>query len=193
MYSTRQTLIERLRTKSDEDSWQTFTDTYQRYIYVVIRRMNIGHSEAEDLVQEVLIKIWNKLASFNYDPGKAKFRTWLSAVIKNHVFNYVESRKSYSNKIEKAGQQPQKAYTEDEIDAVMQKEWEIYITNLALEKIKGQFTGNAIKVFEMSLAGVSVSKIAEKLEIKENTAYRLKNRVKSKIIEEIEQLRFELE
>ena len=45
----------------------------------------------------------------------------------------------------------------------------------------------------MSLAGVSVSKIAEKLEIKENTAYRLKNRVKSKIIEEIEQLRFELE
>ena len=125
MYSTRQTLIERLRTQSDEESWQTFTETYQRYIYVVIRRMNIGHSEAEDLVQDVLIKLWNKLESFNYDPGKAKFRTWLSTVIKHHVFNYVESRKSYSNKIEKTGQEPQKTYTEDEIDSVIQKEWEI--------------------------------------------------------------------
>lgn len=193
MYSTRQTLIERLRTKSDEESWQTFAETYQRYIYVVIRRMNIDHSEAEDLVQDVLLKVWNKLESFNYEPNKAKFRTWLSRVIKNHVFNYVESRRSYSNKLEKAGQEPQKFYTEDEIDAVMQKEWENYITNLALERIKNQFTGNAIKVFEMSLSGVPVGDIAEKLDIKENTAYRLKNRVKCKIIEEIEQIRFELE
>ena len=75
----------------------------------------------------------------------------------------------------------------------MKKEWEIYITNMALERIKEQFNGNAIEVFKMSLAGIPVDEIAEKLDIKENTTYRLKNRVKSKLIDEIEKLRFELE
>ena len=123
MYSTRQTLIERLRTESDEDSWNTFTDIYQKYIYVVIRNMNIAHSEAEDLVQEVLLKVWNKLGDFNYSPGKAKFRTWLSRVIKNHVLNYLESIRSYNNKVEKAGNEIILNCSEDELDAVMQKEW----------------------------------------------------------------------
>ena len=193
MYSTRQTLIERLRTESDEDSWNTFTDIYQKYIYVVIRNMNIAHSEAEDLVQEVLLKVWNKLGDFNYSPGKAKFRTWLSRVIKNHVLNYLESIRSYNNKVEKAGNEIILNCSEDELDAVMQKEWELYITNLALERVKKNFTGNAVEVFELSLSGKSIKEIAETFEIKENTAYRLKNRVKDKLIEEIEQLRYELE
>ena len=170
MYSTRKTLIDRLRSKSDDDSWQVFSDTYQKYIYVVIRRMNIQHAEAEDLVQEVLIKVWNKLGDFDYNPGKSKFRSWLNTVIRNNVLNYIKSRKSYS-----------------------QKEWENYIANLALERIKHHFSGKAIEVFEMSLGGASVQEIAAKLDIKENTAYRLKNRVKSKIVEEIEQLRYDLE
>jgi len=193
MQQTRQTLIERLRDQYDEESWQTFTQIYQRYIYVVIRRMNISHSEAEDLVQEVLFKIWNKLPDFNYSPDKAKFRTWLSTVIKNKVLNFLESSKSHANKISKAAEQPTKNYSEHEMDSIIQKEWENYITNMAMDRIKKSFPGQAISVFEMTLEGKSIAEIAAALDIKENTVYKSKNRVKAKLMNEIASLRLELE
>lgn len=193
MQQTRQTLIERLKDQYDEESWQTFAQIYQRYIYVVIRRMNINHSECEDLVQEVLFKIWNKLPDFQYSPNKAKFRTWLSLVIKNKVLNYLESQKSHMNKITKAAESPLKRVSEQEVDTIIQKEWENYITNMAMERIKESFPGQAIKVFEMTLEGLSIQEIASKLNIKENTVYKSKNRVKAKLINEIAHLRLELE
>ena len=193
MQQTRQTLIERLKDKYDEESRQTFTQIYQRYIYVVIRRMNISHSETEDLVQEVLFKIWNKLPDFNYAPDKAKFRTWLSTVIKNKVLNYLEKQKSHAGKIDKAAKQPAKTTTSNDIEEVMEKEWQNYITNMAMERIKGSFPGQALKVFELTLDGKSIQEIAESLGIKENTVYRSKNRVKARLVNEIALLRLELE
>jgi RNA polymerase sigma-70 factor (ECF subfamily) len=155
--------------------------------------MNISHSETEDLVQDVLVKIWNKLPDFNYNPDKAKFRTWLSTVIKNTVLNHLESSKSHANKIDKATQEPIKGYSEHEIDSLMRKEWENYITNMAMGRIKKSFPGQAIKVFEMTLEGKSIADIASLLEIKENSVYKSKNRVKARLIEEIANLRLELE
>jgi len=193
MNRTRQTLIERLRDKHDEESWQTFTDIYQRYIYVVIRRMNVSHSETEDLVQEILFKVWNKLPEFNYNPDKARFRTWLSTVIKNRVVTFIRSAQSHANKIDKASMEPVKAYSEHDIDEIIQKEWESYITNMAMNRIKQNFPGQAIQVFEMTLEGKSVSDIAQELGLKENSVYKSKNRVKARLIEEVKVLRQDLE
>ena len=193
MNQTRQTLIERLRDKYDQESWQTFTQIYQRYIYVVIRRMNVSHSETEDLVQEILFKIWNKLPEFDYNPNKARFRTWLSTVVKNRVITYIRSSQSHSNKIDKASQEPRKNYSDHDIDDIMHKEWESYITNMAMNRIKQNFPGQAIEVFEMTLEGKSVSDIAQELGLKENSVYKSKNRVKARLIEEIKALRQDLE
>jgi hypothetical protein len=45
----------------------------------------------------------------------------------------------------------------------------------------------------MSVEGNNVSVIAEETGLKENSVYRLKNRVKDRLAEEIEQLREDLE
>ena len=193
MKPTRQTLIARLRDQHDEESWETFTQIYQRYIYVVIRRMNLSHSEAEDLVQEILIKVWNKLPELDYNPDKARFRTWLSTVIKNRVISYIRSNQSHANKLNKAAQEIGESYSDHEIDEIIRKEWENYITNMAMERIKKSFPGQAINVFEMSLEGKSIADIAESLNLKENSVYKSRNRVKARLIEEISLLRSDLE
>ncbi|EDM25555.1 probable extracytoplasmic function alternative sigma factor [Lentisphaera araneosa HTCC2155] len=193
MKQTRQTLIARLRDQHDEESWETFAQIYRRYIYVVIRRMNLSHSEAEDLVQEILFKVWNKLPELNYNPHKARFRTWLSTVIKNHVISYIRSSQSHSNKLSKAAEEMNETYSDHEIDEIIRKEWENYISNMAMERIKKSFPGQALKVFEMSLEGKSVAEIAETLNLKENSVYKSKNRVKARLIEEISLLRSDLE
>ena len=69
-YSTRQTLLQRLKNQQDDRSWEEFVFYYQRYIYAIISNMNLPHHDCEDLVQAVLLKAWKILPGFQYDPGK---------------------------------------------------------------------------------------------------------------------------
>lgn len=45
----------------------------------------MDHRDAQDIAQEILIKLITKLAA--YDPRKGLFRTWLYRVTANHVLN----------------------------------------------------------------------------------------------------------
>ena len=66
-WNTRKTMLIRLQNQYDEHSWEEFVATYRQYIYNVIRRMNLNHHDALEIVQIVLIKLWKKLPEFNYD------------------------------------------------------------------------------------------------------------------------------
>ncbi|MGF1637169.1 MAG: RNA polymerase sigma factor [Cyclobacteriaceae bacterium] len=54
---------------------------HQHYIYNVALKMTLSPFDAEDLTQEVLIKVITNLAQFN---GKSNFRTWLYRITFNH-------------------------------------------------------------------------------------------------------------
>lgn len=58
---------------------------YQGWIYNVALKMTLDHHDAEDVTQEILIKLITKLAT--YDRQKASFRTWLYRIVANHVLN----------------------------------------------------------------------------------------------------------
>ena len=94
MEPTRQTLIQKICNQYDDDAWNDFVSLYKGYIYIVIRKMNIPHDQVADLLQEILLKLWNKLPEFKYEPNKAKFRTWLNRITKNHVLNYLRDESS---------------------------------------------------------------------------------------------------
>ncbi len=57
---------------------------YQSWIYNIALRMVMLPEDAEDVTQEILIKMMTKLSSFK---GKSKFRTWLYRIVINHVLN----------------------------------------------------------------------------------------------------------
>ncbi len=58
---------------------------YQPWIYNIAFRMVLVREDAEDVAQEIVIKMLTKLST--YDPGKASFRTWLYRIVANHVIN----------------------------------------------------------------------------------------------------------
>jgi RNA polymerase sigma-70 factor (ECF subfamily) len=76
---------------------------------------------------------------------------------------------------------------------MIEKEWEIYICERAMKNIQKIFSERALNVFKMFIEGVEVSEIAEKMDIKENSVYKLKNRVKAKYQQEIKDLCHHLE
>ncbi len=67
------------------DALEQLIKRHQPWIYNIAFRMVMVHEEAEDVTQEILIKLITKLTT--YDPTKAAFRTWLYRVVANHVIN----------------------------------------------------------------------------------------------------------
>ncbi len=57
---------------------------YQAFIYNIAYRMVLSPYDAEDVTQEILIKIVTKLETFK---GEGKFKTWVGKVTVNHVLN----------------------------------------------------------------------------------------------------------
>ncbi|MCF7847594.1 MAG: sigma-70 family RNA polymerase sigma factor [Kiritimatiellales bacterium] len=195
-YSTRATLIQRVQNRHDDKSWEEFVRVYRRYIYAIIRSMNISEHDTEDILQQVLLNLWNSLPKMDYARIN-RFRSWLSTVTKNCVTDFIRKRARDAQRLEKAARDETLIYLRTirlpEIGKIAEHEWEIHLTNLALANIAPFFSGKAVEVFRMSLKGRSVEEISQELGLKENSVYRLKNRVKDRLIQEIMHLREDLE
>jgi len=64
---------------------------HQAWIYNIALGMTLDASEAEDITQEILIKMITSLAT--YDLTRARFRTWLYRIVANHVLSQRRGRK----------------------------------------------------------------------------------------------------
>ena len=80
-----------------------------------------------------------------------------------------------------------------EVDKMITEEWQAHIVNLALIRLGDVFTGSAIEVARLSLLGQSAGEIAQTLDLKEESVYVLRHRVKRRLVREIATLRQELE
>src|SRR3954468_12876788 len=77
---TRATLLCRLRQDpSDQACWDEFVERYGRHIYRWCRQWNLQDADAEDVTQDILVKLTQKLHVFAYDPSRS-FRGWLKTV-----------------------------------------------------------------------------------------------------------------
>ncbi len=69
----------------DHNSLNKLIVDHQQYIFNIALKMINSIADAEDVTQEVLIKLITNLAKF--DSTKARFRTWLYRITFNHILN----------------------------------------------------------------------------------------------------------
>ncbi len=74
------------------DALNTLINRHKDWIFNVAIRMTGDVHAAEDVTQEVLIKLITKLSTFAF---KSSFRTWLYHIVKNHIFNIDKKGKAY--------------------------------------------------------------------------------------------------
>ena len=75
----------------------------------------------------------------------------------------------------------------------LDQEWKAYLSNLAFERVRKVFPGQASEVFSLSLDGIPVEDIARRLGITRDSVYTLKNRFRKRLIKDINDLMNELE
>lgn len=193
-WNTRQSLLFRLKDKHDDQSWEDFVKFYKPFIYMMVRKMNFDHHDAEEVVQQITLKAWKSLPEFNYSPDKGRFRSWLSRMTHNTVLDVIKSRQRYSNRLEKYKNiDTLKKLSAPEIDSMANEEWQTYITNLAWKNVSPDFTEKVRLAFERSLKGDDAELIAEDLGLTKNAIYVYKKRVRERLTEEVRRLKEELE
>lgn len=73
-------------------AFNALVQKYQRKVYWLVRRMVIDHDDANDLTQDVFIKVWNHLDNFRQD---AALYTWLYRVASNECLQFLNKKKRF--------------------------------------------------------------------------------------------------
>ena len=79
--------------RQQEHRHEAFTglvEKYQQGVYRLVRRMVIDHEDADDLVQEVFIKVYNNLDNFQ---GESRLFTWLYRIATNECLRFLDKKR----------------------------------------------------------------------------------------------------
>ena len=140
VYKTRKSLLLRLKNQDDQESWREFYNIYGRMIFGYALRHRLSHAEAEDVVQEVCIKLFRQILSFDYSPDQGHFRGWLKTVTKHAVIDFIRRKERRLQKHD-AFQQHSEAVKEEknaEDNMLWEKEREKAIFDTALLRVYGR-------------------------------------------------------
>ena len=85
-------LIEQLlNPKMQRRAFETLVRQYSEQLYWQIRRFVLSHDDANDVLQNVFIKVWQGLGSFH---GDSKLLTWLSRIAINESLDFLRRQKN---------------------------------------------------------------------------------------------------
>ncbi len=74
----------------DGSAFEALVRKYQSWVFTLAHRMLGDRAEAEDMAQEIFLKVYRALPQFE---GKSTFSTWLYTIATNHCLSHLESRR----------------------------------------------------------------------------------------------------
>lgn len=79
--------------ETKEKAFTTIIKKYQEKLYWHVRRMVVEHEDANDVLQNVFIKVWNGLGNFRED---SQLYTWLYRIATNESLTFLDQQKRKS-------------------------------------------------------------------------------------------------
>jgi len=76
--------------ESKEQAFRLLMQKYQKEIYYAVRRMVYVHADADDVTQNVWLKVWRYLAGFRRD---SNLKTWLHKICINESITFINNKK----------------------------------------------------------------------------------------------------
>jgi RNA polymerase sigma-70 factor (ECF subfamily) len=182
MDSTPVSLLERLRQPAADKDWERFVELYTPLLHHWGRRCGLKGQDLDDLVQDVLTTLVQKLPEFSYDQTKS-FRGWLWTVTLN---TWKNSRRRPSLPFVPADSGLSDATVPDPAAAVEEAEYRSYLVGRALELMQDRFPPTTWQACRALLVeGKSAAEVAEQFGLGVPTVYVYKSQV-------LAQLRLEL-
>jgi len=183
---TRATLLERLRDAEDPLAWDEFFDRYGRLIYGYARRRGCDDATAEEIVQEVMLAMFQQRDVYRYDRARGRFRDWLGVVVRNQVAR--RRRKPAERLRARGGEEPEVILDapspEPPPDAAWQNAFEESLLLVLLDMVRRGMAPRTYQAFELfALHGLSGAEAARLTGLSRNAVYQARKEVVKRLRE----------
>jgi RNA polymerase sigma-70 factor, ECF subfamily len=111
--------------EGDMEAFRLLVETHQARVIGTISKMLGSEAEAEDLAQQVFIRVWK--SAQRYQPT-AKFTTWLFRITRNLVFNELRRKRHFAPQpdeapepVERSEKEPDRVLLDDELQRAIKE------------------------------------------------------------------------
>jgi RNA polymerase sigma factor (sigma-70 family) len=183
---TRQSLLSRLKSWDEQDSWREFFETYWRLIFDTATKAGLDDATAQDVVQETVIAVAKQMPGFRYDRAQGTFKGWLLQITKRRIADAL--RKQYRTGTTSCSdpEDPEVAAElaglpdaqSQALDALWESEWQSHLRDAAVERVKRRVKPEQFQMFDLYvLRGWPVAKVADALGVSRMSVYLARHRI----------------
>ena len=163
----------------DATAWESVVRTHTRRVYNLCYRFTARRDEAEDLTQEVFLRVYRTLKS--YDPGHGPLAVWMHRVARNLLIDHYRTTRKHRLSVpledemihleqkESAAPRPDRAVAQRELSAALEQ---------ALARLSPELREAVIL---RDLQGLDYREIADTLDIPEGTVKSRINRGRAEL------------
>jgi RNA polymerase sigma-70 factor (ECF subfamily) len=182
MPTTSLTLLDRLRQPDQTDAWDRFAKLYAPLLLRWATLQGFQSADAEDLVQITLLKLIRVLPSYQKQDGRP-FRSWLFTICRNECRDFRSRRATRSLPSSHGLADVASPNSATELGEAEYRRW---LVHQVLGLIRSDFTPATWAAFhKFVLEGCPASEVAREVGISVNAVYLARNRVLTRIREEL--------
>ncbi len=151
----------RVRSHADRHAFVSLFNIMAPKVLSMIMKAGLDKATAEDIVQEVMLKVWHRRDQF--EPTKASVATWIYAIARN-------TRIDHQRKLSKPALSPDEPALRPSEPASQDELLDVKNQTVFLQKAIAELTLPQREVLKLAyLAGLSHSQISKQLNIPEGT------------------------
>src|SRR4051812_44842071 len=189
--TTRVTLLHRLnQDPGDQLSWAEFVRLYGPAIRGWLMHWGLQEADAQDVAQNVLLRLTAKLPQFKYDPSRS-FRGWLKTLT-HHAWHDFVTETGYRNRGSGDStvlEQLQSVAAKEDLAARVEATFDKELLEVALARAKERVAANTWDAFRLTaLESVPPQEAADALGVRVSQVSLAKHRVQKLVQEETQAL-----
>lgn len=190
---TRGSLLIRLRDAQNHAAWREFVECYQPVIYRLCRRKGVRHSDAEDLVQQVLLSVARAVDRFDVQSEKGTFRGWLYRISHNIILNFL-SRDLPKRRAAGGEALAWREPPAQDNSSLIRMELRRQLFREAAQRAREEFEESTFRAFWLTaVEEMAIEEAAQKLKKSSGAIYAARSRVLKRLREIVQNLEQELD
>jgi RNA polymerase sigma-70 factor (ECF subfamily) len=188
---TRITLLGRLRRDpANQAAWGEFVEHYGGKIYAWCQKWGLQEADAQDVTQNVLLKLAQKMKDFTYDPSRS-FRAWLKTLTHHALSDFMEGRPraGLGSGDSAVGRMLDSLEARADLAQQLEQEFDREILEEAMVRVRLRVAPLTWEAFRLTaLEGVSGAEAAERIPMQVGQVFVAKRRVQKMLQEEVSRL-----
>lgn len=178
---TRASLLLRLPNAADLVAWDEFVNLYAPCVVRVVTRAGLQQADAENVLQEVLLRVAKSIEPWLNRSDRSGFRPWLLRIAKNETVNLLTRKgtRPFENAVHSVGDNLELlADGQSDLATSIDTEYEREVFLWAAEEVRESVSPHTWQAFWLShVEGLSIEEVSNRLILKPANVYFARSRV----------------